>query len=269
MVAANGGRVAAVGVRIRKIGDERRGGASRLMSSRCSPAGAAAVSAAATVLDELGRVSAHHRAVHRRGEMIGPRSPGSDCAQRPPDRCPAATAATTSRAHVPSDHLRRAVHPDACRGAAGRARPRHPGYSGLARASADHQHRRLHGAGAEPVQGLLAIDSRSSRMVQPVMKTRSARSVSPPPALHPPMRPRIFLAYRPFRQVEPQAYSDCSGPRVKCAVKIFRARLLAGAQAAARAWALFISTDRGAMASLSDEERRAPAFARGPLRRVR
>jgi hypothetical protein len=33
--------------------------------------------------------------------------------------------------------------------------PRHPGDPGLARASIDHQHRGLHGAGAEPVQGLL------------------------------------------------------------------------------------------------------------------
>jgi hypothetical protein len=33
---------------------------------------------------------------------------------------------------------------------------RHPGDPGLARSSVDHQHRRLHGAGAEPVQGLLA-----------------------------------------------------------------------------------------------------------------
>jgi hypothetical protein len=33
---------------------------------------------------------------------------------------------------------------------------RHPGDPGLARTSLDHQHRRLHGVGAEPVQGFLA-----------------------------------------------------------------------------------------------------------------
>jgi hypothetical protein len=35
-------------------------------------------------------------------------------------------------------------------------RPRYPRDPGLVRTSVDHQHRRLHGAGAEPVQGLLA-----------------------------------------------------------------------------------------------------------------
>jgi hypothetical protein len=33
---------------------------------------------------------------------------------------------------------------------------RHPGDPGVARASVDHQHRRLHGAGAEQIQGFLA-----------------------------------------------------------------------------------------------------------------
>ena len=34
--------------------------------------------------------------------------------------------------------------------------PRHPGNPGMAGAQFDHQHRHLHGAGAEPLQGLLA-----------------------------------------------------------------------------------------------------------------
>jgi hypothetical protein len=39
--------------------------------------------------------------------------------------------------------------------------PRHAGDSGLARPPVDHQHRRLHGPGPEPVQGLLAgLDER-------------------------------------------------------------------------------------------------------------
>jgi hypothetical protein len=51
------------------------------------------------------------------------------------------------------------AHPHMQRHACGYARkqgPRHSGHPGLARASVDHQHRGLHGAGAEQVQGLLA-----------------------------------------------------------------------------------------------------------------
>jgi hypothetical protein len=52
------------------------------------------------------------------------------------------------------------AHPHMLRHACGYALAnkgqRHAGYSGMARASVEHQHRGLHGAGPEPVQGLLA-----------------------------------------------------------------------------------------------------------------
>jgi hypothetical protein len=52
---------------------------------------------------------------------------------------------------------------------------RHPGDPGMARAPVDHQHRCLHGPGAEPVQGLLAV---SPLMIHPRRAGRVLREVS-------------------------------------------------------------------------------------------